>query len=116
MNSMRSIVCSVATLLVAMPVTISANGCPCASCRCCRPVAKQPPEVGGSLTSMRDNSAKLFALQSRLWRLRMDLEDARANLNVAIAQRTGWVSANMRVMTIMRHISLCERRIMELMR
>ena len=63
---------------------------------------------------VRDNSAEIILLQNRLWRLRMELEDARADLKMAIAQGTGWVTANMRVMTIMRAISDCERRLMQL--
>ena len=61
-----------------------------------------------------DHSAEIAALQHRLLALRMELEDARANRKIATLQGTGWVSASMNEQQIMREISDCERRIMEL--
>nr|MCR4805256.1 ankyrin repeat domain-containing protein [Clostridia bacterium] len=61
-----------------------------------------------------DNSAEIALLQSRIWKLRMELEEARGNERAAAAQGTGWVTASMRSVDIMREISECERRIMEL--
>ena len=123
MKSMKSMMCGAATMLAAMAITVSANGqalngsvavAPIHGCGYV--VVQQPPALGSWPMPQRDNSVEIVSLQNQLWRLRLELEDARANLKVAIAQGTGWVTANMRVMMIMRHISMCERRIMELMR
>lgn len=61
-----------------------------------------------------DNSAEIAMLQSRIWKLRMELEDARGNERAAIVQGVGSISASMRTMDIMREISECESRIMQL--
>ncbi len=61
-----------------------------------------------------DHSAEIAMLQSRIWKLRMELEDARGNERAAAVQGTGWVTASMRTMDIMREISECESRIMQL--
>lgn len=76
------------------------------------------PQISGRTSSggmpKEDHSAEIAALQHRLLSLRMELEDARANRKIATIQGTGWVSASMYEQRIMREISDCERRIMEL--
>ncbi len=73
-----------------------------------------PAATGPSPMQKPDNSAEIAMLQNRIWALRSELEDAKANTKVSIAQGTGWVSASMRETDIMREISECERRIMQL--
>ena len=76
------------------------------------------PQISGRTSNggmpKEDHSAEIAALQHRLLALRMELEDARANRKIATIQGTGWVSASMNEQQIMREISDCERRIMEL--
>jgi len=73
-----------------------------------------PVTMGPSPVQKPDNSAEIAMLQNRIWALRRELEDVKTNTKVAIAQGTGWVSSSMREMDIMREISECERRIMQL--
>lgn len=112
---MKSVLKGVVGALAVMTVALSAKGN--VPVQGGRYILVWQPAVGVASPApitLRDNSAEIAMLQSRLWRLRLDLEDARANLRVAIAQGVGWVTANMRVITIMREISNCERRIMQL--
>lgn len=79
-----------------------------------RYVPAQQPTVLPSVQTKPDNSVEIAALQHRLLALRMELEDARANRQIATLQGTGWVTASMHEQQIMQEISNCERRIMEL--
>ena len=123
MKSMKSMMRGAATMLAAMAITVSANGQALNGSVAVVPiqgggyVVVQPPlpMLGTWSMPQRDNSVEIASLQNQLWRLRMELEDARANVKVAIVQGTGWVTANMRVMTIMRHINWCEHHIIALL-
>ena len=114
-GKMKSVLKGAAGALAVMAVALSAKGDVIIHGGC--NILVWHPAVGVTSPApmqLRDKSAEIAMLQNQIWRLRKEPEDARANLRVAIPQGTGWVTANMRVMTLMSEISNCERRIMQL--
>lgn len=80
----------------------------------CGYVPTQQPTISPPVQPIPDNSVEIAALRHRLLALRMELEDARANREIATLQGTGWASASMHEQQIMQEINECESRIMKL--